>query len=98
MKHILNYTEFITEMRNDKKKNCPHLESGSSNSDSPSDNVNSSITSNPTDTLRASKNPPAKIVQNSIPILAKIKKFENNIIILPIFWTIFAAQSRWALQ
>jgi len=59
-------------------KNRPHVGSGPSNSDSPSDNVNSSITSSPTDTLRASKNPGAKIINNLIPIHAKIRKFKNN--------------------
>ena len=40
-----------------KKENCPSLESGPTYSDSPSGGVSSSITSSPTDTLRASKNP-----------------------------------------
>ena len=48
-------------------KNRPQVGSGPSNSDSPSDNVNSSITSSPTDTLRASKNSGAKI-----------RKFKND--------------------
>ena len=49
-----------------KKKNCPSLESGPTYSDSPSDNANSSITSSPTDTLRTSKNPTAKIIKNKV--------------------------------
>ena len=61
-----------------KKKNCPSLESGPTYSDSPSDNANSSITSSPTDTLRTSKNPTAKIIKNITPILNKIQKFKNN--------------------
>ena len=59
-------------------KNRPQVGSGPSNSDSPSDNVNSSITSSPTDTLRASKNSGAKIINNLTPIFAKIRKFKNN--------------------
>ena len=61
-----------------KKKNCPFSESGPTYSDSPSDNANSSITSSPTDTLRTSKNPTAKIIKNITPILNKIQKFKNN--------------------
>ena len=60
------------------KKNRPRLGSGPTYSDSPSDNVNSSITSSPTDTLRASKNSAAKVIKNSTPVIAKIKKFKNN--------------------
>ena len=56
------------------EKNRPQVGSGPSNSDSPSDNVNSSITSSPTDTLRTSKNPSAKIIKNPTPILSKIKE------------------------
>ena len=78
MKYVLNFGEFIVEGKQNRKKNCRHLGSGPSNSDSPSDNVNSSITSSPTDTLRASKNSGAKIIKNLIPILAKIRKFKNN--------------------
>lgn len=78
MKYVLNFGEFIAEGKQNRKKNCRHLGSGPSNSDSPSDNVNSSITSSPTDTLRASKNSGAKIIKNLIPILAKIRKFKNN--------------------
>ena len=59
-------------------ENRPQVGSGPSNSDSPSDNVNSSITSSPTDTLRASKNSGAKVIKNLIPILSNIKKFKNN--------------------
>lgn len=77
MKYVLNFGEFIAEGKQN-KKNCHHLGSGPSNSDSPSDNVNSSITCSPTDTARASKNSAAKIVKNIIPILAKIRKFENG--------------------
>ena len=50
------------------EKNRPQVGSGPSNSDSPSDNANSSITSSPTDTLRTSKNPDAKIIKNLTPI------------------------------
>ena len=60
------------------KKNRPRLGSGPTYSDSPSDNVNSSITSSPTDTLRASKNSAAKVIKKSTPIIAKIKKIKNN--------------------
>ena len=56
----------------------PQVGSGPSYSDSPSDNVNSSIASSPTDTVRTSKNPAAKIVKNLMPILSNIKKFKNN--------------------
>jgi len=59
-------------------KNRPQVGSGPSYSDSPSDNVNSSITSSPTDTVRTSKNPAAKVIKNIIPILANIKKIKNN--------------------
>ena len=52
--------------------------SGPSYSDSPSDNVNSSITSSPTDTLRTSKNSAAKIIKNLTPLLSKIRKFKNG--------------------
>ena len=78
MKYVLNFGEFIIEGKQNKRKNCHHLGSGPTYSDSPSDNVNSSITSSPTDTLRASKNSGAKIIKNLIPILAKIRKFKNN--------------------
>ena len=78
MKYVLNFGEFIVEGKQNRKKNCRHLGSGPSNSDSPSDNVNSSITSSPTDTLRASKNSGAKVIKNLIPILSNIKKFKNN--------------------
>jgi len=71
MKYVLNFGEFIIEGKQNKRKNCHHLGSGPTYSDSPSDNVNSSITSSPTDTLRASKNSGAKIIKNLIPILAK---------------------------
>lgn len=60
------------------KQNRPQVGSGPTYSDSPSDNDNSSITSNPTDTLRTSKNPSAKIIKNLTPIHAKIKKFKSN--------------------
>ena len=59
-------------------QNRPQVGSGPSYSDSPSDNVNSSIASSPTDTVRTSKNPAAKITKNPIPILSKIRKFKNN--------------------
>ena len=74
----MKYTELISENDNKSKKNRPQVGSGPSNSDSPSDNVNSSITSSPTDTARASKNSAAKLIKNLIPILAKIRKFENG--------------------
>ena len=64
------------------EKNRPQVGSGPSNSDSPSDNANSSITSSPTDTLRTSKNPCAKIIKNLTPILSKIRKFKNNDFVL----------------
>ena len=64
------------------EKNRPQVGSGPSNSDSPSDNANSSITSSPTDTLRTSKNPDAKIIKNLTPILSKIRKFKNNDFVL----------------
>ena len=64
------------------KTNRPQVGSGPSYSDSPSDNVNSSITSSPTDTLRTLKNPDAKITKNLTPILAKIRKFKNNDFVL----------------
>lgn len=60
------------------EKNRPQVGSGPTYSDSPSDNANSSITSSPTDTLRTSKNPDAKIIKNLKPIKANIKKFKNN--------------------
>lgn len=66
------------EMETIINKNRPQVGSGPSNSDSPSDNVNSSITSSPTDTLRALKNSAAKIINNLTPIFAKIRKFKNN--------------------
>ena len=66
------------EMKTIINKNRPQVGSGPSNSDSPSDNVNSSITSSPTDTLRALKNSWAKIINNLTPIFAKIRKFKNN--------------------
>ena len=50
------------------EKNRPQVGSGPTYSDSPSDNDNSSITSSPTDTLRTSKNPSAKIIKNLTPI------------------------------
>ena len=59
-------------------KNRPQMGSGPSYSDSPSDNVNSSITSSPTDTLRTSKNSAAKIIKNLTPLLSKIRKFKNG--------------------
>ena len=65
----MKYTELISENDNKSKKNRPQMGSGPSNSDFPSDNVNSSITSSPTDTARASKNSAAKLIKNLIPIL-----------------------------
>ena len=62
----------------DNIKNRPQMGSGPSYSDSPSDNVNSSITSSPTDTLRTSKNSAAKIIKNLTPLLSKIRKFKNG--------------------
>jgi hypothetical protein len=58
--------------------NRPQMGSGPTYSDSPSDNVNSSIASSPTDTVRTSKNPAAKVIKKSTPILSNIKKFKNN--------------------
>lgn len=66
------------EMKDCTIRNRPQMGSGPSYSDSPSDNVNSSIASSPTDTARTSKNPPAKVIKNITAILAKIQKFENN--------------------
>lgn len=54
----------------------PQVGSGPSYSDSPSDNVNSSIASSPTDTVRTSKNPAAKIVKNLMPILSIFSEVE----------------------
>lgn len=62
----------------EREQNRPQVGSGPTYSDSPSDNDNSSITSSPTDTLRTSKNPDAKIIKNLTPIQAKIKKFKSN--------------------
>lgn len=62
----------------EREQNRPQVGSGPTYSDSPSDNDNSSITSSPTDTLRTSKNPGAKIIKNLTPIQAKIKKFKSN--------------------
>lgn len=59
-------------------KNRLHVGSGPTYSDSPSDNANSSITSSPTDTLRTSKNPAAKIIKDLTPIKSKIQKFKNG--------------------
>lgn len=59
-------------------KNRPQVGSGPTYSDSPSDNVNSSITSSPTDTLRTLKNSGAKVIKNLTPIKVKINKFKNN--------------------
>ena len=59
-------------------KNRPQLGSGPTYSDSPSDNVNSPITSSPTDTLRTLKNSGAKVIKNLTPINVKIIKFKNN--------------------
>ena len=59
-------------------KNRPQVGSGPTYSDSPSDNVNSSITSSPTDTLRTLKNSAAKVTKNLTPIKVKINKFKNN--------------------
>ena len=59
-------------------KNRPQVGSGPTYSDSPSDNVNSSITSSPTDTLRTLKNSGAKVIKNLTPIKVKIKKKKNN--------------------
>ena len=61
-----------------KNKNRLHLGSGPTYSDSPSDNVNSSITSSPTDTLRTSKNSVAKLIKNPLPILSNLQKFKNG--------------------
>lgn len=58
--------------------NRPQVGSGPTYSDSPSDNVNSSITSSPTDTLRTLKNSGAKVIKNLTPIKVKIKRFKNN--------------------
>lgn len=66
------------QMKDCTMKNRPQMGSGPSYSDSPSDNVNSSIASSPTDTARTSKNPPAKIIKNITAVLAKIQKFEND--------------------
>ena len=58
-------------------KNHPQVGSGPTYSDSPSDNVISPIASSPTDTLRTSGKPAAKIINNLTPVLSKIKKFKN---------------------
>jgi len=71
----------MSETENKTRKetqNRPQMGSGPTYSDSPSDNVNSSITSSPTDTLRTSKNSAAKITKNLTPVFAKIRKFKNN--------------------
>ncbi len=59
-------------------KNHPQVGSGPTYSDSPSDNVISPIASSPTDTLRTSGKPAAKIINNLTPILSKIQKFKNG--------------------
>lgn len=59
-------------------KNHPQMGSGPTYSDSPSDNVISPIASSPTDTLRTSGKPAAKIINNLTPVLSKIQKFKNG--------------------
>ncbi|MBO7647264.1 MAG: hypothetical protein J6S56_04115 [Bacteroidales bacterium] len=61
-----------------RRGNCHQVGSGPTYSDSPSDNVNSPITSSPTDTLRTSKNSAAKVIKNIKPIQSKICKFKNG--------------------
>ena len=56
------------------EKNRPQVGSGPTYSDSPSDNDNSSITSNPTDTLRTSKNSDAKIIKIELSWKLKLLK------------------------
>jgi len=65
-------------MKKKKNENCLHLGSGPTYSDSPSDNADSSITSSPTDTLRTSKNPSAKVLKKPTLIKIKIEKFKNG--------------------
>lgn len=60
------------------RNNYPQLGSGPTYSDSPSDNDISPIASSPTDTLRTSEKPAAKIIKNLTHVLAKIQKFKNG--------------------
>ena len=70
------------EMETIINKNRPHVGSGPTYSDSPSDNVHSSITSSPTDTLRTSKNSDAKVIINLTPIFSKKENSKIMIMIL----------------
>ena len=72
------YRKAMREKKNTENNNRLQVGSGPTYSDSPSDNVNSSITSSPTDTLRTSKNPTAKIIKNPLPVKANIQKFKNG--------------------
>ena len=74
----MSYRKVMKENKNTENKNRLQVGSGPTYSDSPSDNVNSSITSSPTDTLRTSKNPTAKIIKNPLPVKANIQKFKNG--------------------
>ena len=74
----MSYRKVMKENKNTENKNRLQVGSGPTYSDSPSDNVNSSITSSPTDTLRTSKNPTAKIIKNPLPVKANSLRLSGH--------------------